>query len=527
MVHHYAILYISLLTIGLCFRSEVAVGSSGQALVGMLEFEEDTEKDGGRANGTHQGDGAAIVAADAGIAEMPGEPPTDGAGLDASTPAMAAVQASSASAQLPIAHSLSGGRHAARYIAAVARLSLSDQVSAGAVTEVAREVPQRPMADVAFSSAETAEKLLGNFVGHSVNTSVGVDLDKKENTPGAVPRMALEAAPALEVDADTGSSTAGSSITAAAAQPSAERWRRSMASLLEGRVAVLASKAVAQLVARSGSPPGGWIKCVVAACLVALMIICASPCAAALCPARAPKPERPRRRPLPKSVVVGKRGLTRQEKLGDILADVASSGSESEDISGSKLSASLTKDLSAIVASISSQPAEEKKRPSEDLERSRRREAKVVVTEVSRIAKQLQTTALKYPKSGKSGFIFDSSPQKRFLLVLPQPTGESSKKRSDGSSQEPTHELLLWQSGRLAWWETEASYQQKVKPKGSIPLARIHDVQQGDTSESVVIQHQDRESRCSLELVFASNDASKAWTTRFRELLVKLNSDIR
>lgn len=534
MAFQYAIFCVSFVSIGFGFRSEVAVGSSGQAaLVGSSEFE-DVIDDNMKRFGN--GDGAAVVAADAAIADLPGDrlsdafPAKDLLDVDALSDRLTRQTASKVLSLTSATVSLSGGRHTARYMSIVARSESSDNVSAGLSAEVA----ERTVPEIGTPSVETAEARPSMSAASSPNM---LSVASPDATLGPLVSLAFEGTSSLEGNAPSkqavrAAASKAMASSAPAAEPSAAYSQNHLtASLLEGRVAVWASRTVAQVAARSRSVPGDWGKAVIVACLVFLMILCASPCAAALCPVRSPpKSERPRRRPLPKSVVVGKRGLTRQEKLGDILADVASSGSEADT---EKLSSSIPKDLSELVASISvGRCGEEiptdaaKKSPGEDPERSRRREAKQVVTEVAQIAKHLQTSAFKYPKSGRSGFFFSNSAQKRFLLVLPQPDPEPPKKRSDGVS-EPTHELLLWRAGRLAWWETEASYQQKEKPKGSIPLARIHDVQEGDEPMSVVIEHQDRESRHTLELTFSSGETSKAWSARFRELLVKLNTDIR
>jgi len=529
MAFHYAILCVLSVSIVFGFRSEVAVGSSGQAaLVEPSEFEnvlDDSMKYFANA------DGASEVVADADFKDSPGNafsdslPVKDLLDIDA-LPDASTQQTASDVESLPATVSLSAGRHTARYMSVVARSASSDKVSAGLSTEVADQTAP----ETVIPSEETAETLPSTFAASSPNVSSDASADA---TPGATGSFAFEAASTSEGDVDE-SGDGLSKPAVRATDSKATAWSAAAAgpflsaSLLEGRMVAWASQTVAQAAARSKSVPGDLGKAVVATCLVFVMIFCASPCAAALCPARAPKAERPRRRPLPKSVVVGKRGLTRQEKLGDILADVASSGSEAETDKSSMRSPRIEAGLSHLVASISVQSAADmgKKSPREDPERSRRRQAKQVVTEVAQIAKLLQTSALKYPKSGRSGYFFSNTAQKRFLLVLPQPDPEQAKKRSDGSS-EPTRELLLWRAGRLCWWETEASWQEKAKLKGSIPLARIHDVQEGDEPMSVVIEHQDRESRNTLELVFSSSEASKAWSARFRELLVKLNSDIR
>lgn len=563
------ILNASIFLIAVAFRSEVAVGSSGQAaFVGLSEQEEDASDDD-TARSVRVDADAVVVAADENVAELPDialisqvEHARD-ASPEASLEQAAPEASAPPSSGLPM-----GGRHAARYIA-VARAASSDDVSPSAaggaesvaivdantdadVSLAAAPIERAASSDISPSMARVAERSAAEATLSA--STVGADADD-DASPAGVPvarslasddmsladRLAAEWSPIASADADASLGAAPSQ-----AAPSLESERAGLdqvaaeasgdhsqptSSLFESRVASLAKRTRAAL--QSGvAVPGGWFKFGVAAFLVVMMILCASPCAAALCPPRVQKSERPRKRPLPKSVMAGRRNLTHQETLSDMLAEVASSGSEDEGARGrtsekDTLSSSLMAgDLSDLTASLgfSKTSSDAKKTSIEDPDRARLRETKLVLADVAKIARQLQTAALKYPKSGRSGFIFGNSAQKRFLLVLPQPDGDAGK--SPRESPRYSRELLMWRAGRLAWWETEASFKDKVKPKGSIPLSKIHDVRVGAEPMSVVIEHQDRESRCTLELVFASGDAAKAWTSRFRDLLVKLNTEI-
>lgn len=153
------------------------------------------------------------------------------------------------------------------------------------------------------------------------------------------------------------------------------------------------------------------------------------------------------------------------------------------------------------------------------------------VAAVVKLAKQLDRTVMKYPKSGR-GWIVGSTAQSRYIRVQRRPEEEEEEKEKKGKRSktkevDPEHELYLWRQGRLGWWESAAAYDKKDKPKGIVLLSKVHGVSIGSDKTIVEVKHQEHSSsKKILEFVFPSAADASAWCEAFLELLTQLHGDL-
>jgi len=313
------------------------------------------------------------------------------------------------------------------------------------------------------------------------------------------------------------------------------------ASLVQQRmVAWISSKAAVEVqVGSKMISLGSGVRWGFAILLAILMLMCALPCVAACCPNRKPgadtatqktkggagtKLERAKTATL-RAVRFREGPSVRLEGLNAVLHEVASprpSADTEEKPPTSFLRAfPSTSFFAAPEAEKSNEQTPQFRSPKES------------VIAIVKVAKKLDRTVMKYPKSGR-GWLIGSKAQSRYIRVQRHPEEQEEKQRTSreerksqkAADKDPEHELWLWRQGRLGWWESAAAYDNKDKPKGIVLLSKVHGVSIGSDKTIVEVTHQEHNSKKTLEFVFPSSADANSWCEAFLDFLTQIHEGL-
>lgn len=142
------------------------------------------------------------------------------------------------------------------------------------------------------------------------------------------------------------------------------------------------------------------------------------------------------------------------------------------------------------------------------------KELKRTIKELQAIAKRLEGPVQKFPRSGKGLF---KKMQDRYIAVI---QGEDAK-----GSDDDAHELALWKSGQLAYWDDAAAFKKGAAPKGFVSCLKIAKVwvsKDDSRNRSVVVKHKKGDEMQELVLCFATKRDAEEWSYKLWEFISKL-----